>query len=486
VKGETTQDCIVGSGAAGGVLAMRLARAGRDVVVLEEGPEVDKSSFTQVEGEMFPLLFRDGGDQTTADGAVSVLQGRCLGGSTTINMGDCCPIEPEVLEHWRGHFGWSDWGGISNGDVDAAAERALREMGASRIPDAQINRNNALLRDGAKKLGLGGEPFLHNRVDCPGSGYCLIGCAYDAKRGALVAHLPVARAAGARIRGSSRVHGVMRRTDGRLDVLVDGGPTVTAERVFVCAGAVHTPGVLVRSGLKHRALGRNLTLQPQVPIAGFFADEVRFHRGIPQSWALTSTLSCTPEDGLGGYAVEAISTGPSMTASLMPVTFSELRSMVTMYTRMVAALCLVPDRPSGRVVWGDGRRPKIHYTIGDDVRDRLVAAMKTAAECWLASGAEEVLSLAVDAPRFRSPDDLAWFDSYRPRPCDMPLISAHPQGTCRMGPDEATSVVDLDFGVRGMDGVYTCDASVFPTTSSTHTMVPVQSMAHLLADLLGA
>ena len=64
------------------------------------------------------------------------------------------------------------------------------------------------------------------------------------------------------------------------------------------------------------------------------------------------------------------------------------------------------------------------------------------------------------------------------------MISAHPQGTCRMGPNPESSVVDMDFRVHGSDNVFVCDASLFPTTSSTHTMVPVMTMAHLLADSL--
>ena len=115
------QDVIVGSGAAGGVLAHRLSRAGRSVALVEEGPEVSKADFTQREDQMYALLHRDAGGQATVDGGVAVLQGRCLGGSTTVNMGDCVPITDGVIDHWRQHFGWGDWGGISNADIHAAA-----------------------------------------------------------------------------------------------------------------------------------------------------------------------------------------------------------------------------------------------------------------------------------------------------------------------------------------------------------------------------
>ncbi len=480
----TVQDVIVGSGAGGGVLAARLAEAGRSVCVLEEGPRVSKADFNQREGAMYNLLYRDAGSQLTKDGAISVLQGRCLGGSTTINQGDCVPIEGAVLDHWRGAFGWADWGGLTNADVARSAARAMAEMGAGPIPEEQLNRNNRLLADGAAAIGHRGGPLAHNRVGCVGSGYCLIGCAYDAKRGTLVAHLPRAEAAGAALWCGRRVDRVL--TDGHRAIGVGGaGFEVRAERVFLCAGPIHTPGILGRSGFEHRSLGANLSLQPQAPVVAIFADVVDFHRGIPQAWGLHDALTVTAEDGLGGYTLEPIAAGPAMTASLVPMPMPQLRPLLARYRHLAAALCLVPDRPTGRVVWGKGPRPKIDYVPSAEHRATLIEAMKTAARAYLAVGALEVRVPAVGAPVVKKEADLAGLDALPMRSNELPMISAHPQGTCRMGPGE-DCVVGLDFRVRGFDNLHVADASLFPTTSSTHTMVPTMSFVHLLADALGA
>ncbi len=479
----TVQDVIVGSGAGGGVLAARLAEAGRSVCVVEEGPRVSKADFNQREGAMYNLLFRDAGNQLTKDGGISVLQGRCLGGSTTVNQGDCVPMEAAVLQHWRQHFGWGDWGGISDGDVQAAAERALAEMGAGPIAPEELNRNNRLMAEGAAKLGLKGGPLAHNRVGCVGSGYCMIGCAYDAKRGTLVAHLPRAEAAGARLWCSKRVDRVL--LDGHRAVGVAGeGFEVRGERVFLAAGPIHTPGILQRSAVRPRALGRNLTLQPQAPIVARFADVVDFHRGIPQAWGLHSSLEVTAERGLGGFTLEPIAAGPAMTASLVPLPMPALRPLLAQYRHLAAALCLVPDRPQGRVIWGKGKRPKIDYRPSAEHHSTMIEAMKTAARIYLAAGALEVRVPAVGVPLVTSERDLSHLDRLPSRANDLPMISAHPQGTCRMGPGE-DCVVGLDFRVRGFDNLYVADASLFPTSSSTHTMVPVMAMVHLLADGLG-
>ncbi len=478
-----TQDVIVGSGAGGGVLAQRLAAAGRAVVLLEEGPEVGKADFNQRESDMYDLLHRDAGGQATANGAIAVLQGRCLGGSTTINMGDCVPIEEAVLDHWRQHFGWGDWGGISNDDVAAAARAVMADMGAGPIPPELVNRANGLLRAGAEKLGLQGSVLLHNRVGCTGSGYCLIGCSYDAKRGTLVSHIPDARAAGCQLMCDSRVDRVVR--EGDRAVAVEGaGFRVECERVFLCAGAIHTCGILARSALQSGGLGRHLSLQPQAPIVALFDEDVVFFRGVPQSYGVDGFLSATAEGGLGGYTVEGVATGPAMAASMIPGDMAQLRSVMSRYRQMAASLCLVPDRPSGVVKWGKRPRPTIQYDHDPVHLEVMRESLRTAARCYLAAGAKEVIPTGVEMTSIRSEADLGLIDHVSLRPCDQPMISAHPQGTCRMAGEEHDPVVGLDFKVRGTANVYVCDASLFPTTSSTHTMVPVMSMAHLLAASL--
>jgi choline dehydrogenase-like flavoprotein len=477
------QDAVIGSGAGGAVLAARLAEAGRAVLLLEEGPDIDKSGFNQRESDMYPLLYRDAGGQTTADGAISVLQGRCLGGSTTINMGDCVPCEGAVLRHWRRHFGWDDWGGISDADWAEAQARAMAELSASPIEDAALNRNNTLFRDGAARIGLSGRYLHHNRVGCTGSGYCLIGCAYDAKRGTLVAHLPRVRKAGGAIWCDARVE----RIDVGATTQVSGvGISVECERVFVCAGAVHTPGILARSGLGGSAVGKNLSLQPQAPVMALFPEPIDFFRGIPQAYVVDAKLTCDEEHGLGGFALEPVAAGPGMTGSMLPVPWAELVPLLARYRQAAANLCLVPDRPGGVVITKKGR-PKIRYAPDAAFIATLREAVKTAARAWLAAGADEVRLPAVFAGPVRAEADLAAWDALPLRSCDLAMISAHVQGTCRMGPiNRSDVVVAPDFRVRGTRNVYVCDASLFPTTASTHTMIPVMGMANLLAAQLGA
>ena len=83
---QLTADVIViGSGAGGAVVAYEMAKAGRDVLIIEAGPYVPSSEFTEDFTEAMDTLYAERGTQANVDGDLLVLQGRCVGGSTVIN-----------------------------------------------------------------------------------------------------------------------------------------------------------------------------------------------------------------------------------------------------------------------------------------------------------------------------------------------------------------------------------------------------------------
>jgi choline dehydrogenase-like flavoprotein len=482
-----TDVCVIGSGAGGGVAAAVLAQSMRDVLVLEEGPNVTGDEMTQREEEMYPLLYRDGGEQMTSDGGIAVLQGRAVGGSTVVNMADVVGISDGVLAHWAAHLGVDRYPADA---VQEAAEVCMEVIEANRIPAALVNRNNAVLLEGAAALGIEGDTFVNNRVGCVECGYCNIGCTYDAKRSVALTWIPKALDTGR----------VTVQADARVERLEWSGSRVTAvvgsvvrpphghavapfrveaDHFVLSAGAVHSPILLMRSGLDSGQVGRNLSLQPQVPVAAVFASEVVLFRGIPQSTYLDSAERVSAEAGLGGFRLEGVSAGPGMTAANMAFDAHEVHEFMGRFRHVAACLCLVPDRPSGRVDLGEHGRPEIHHTLSPEVHTTLMEAMATAARVYLAAGAEMVMLPFQDATPVRSETDLEQLARMRIQSTSTPLISAHPQGTCRMGPDPSSSVVGLDLFVHGIENLQVLDASIFPTTSSSHTMLPVMTFAWL-------
>jgi len=464
-----------------------LAELGREVVVLEEGPAVGRADFNQQEGDMYPLLYRDGGNQTTVDGGISVVQGRAVGGSTVVNMADVVPIPREIAEHWRDHHGLTRH---SISRILEVGESCARALGSNAIPEPSLNRNNALLLEGGRQLGLDGGAFDHNRVGCVGAGACMIGCAFDAKRSVALTWIPDAVATGqVLVQADARVASLEWSGDrvvAAVGHVIDqanqrplGAFRVEADRFVLAAGAIHSPLLLQASGLGGSQVGRNLVLQPQAPVAATFADPVVAFRGVPQASYLDSEEVKSAQTGLGGYRIEGIFATPAMTAATWGVHGAYVHEVMTKYAHTAGCLCLVPDEPAGSVTRLDNGRPKIETTYDAAWTRTLMTAIRTAARVYLAAGAEQVMLPFAGATPVRSEADLDQLERFRVAPNRLPLISAHPQGTCRMGPDPATSVVGLDGRVHGLANLQVLDASVFPTSSSSHTMIPTMTMAWL-------
>ncbi len=492
---ERVDVCVVGSGAGGGVAAAVFARAGRTVLVLEEGAFVRGAEMSQREDEMQPRLYRDSGEQYTEDGGVCVLQGRAVGGSTVVNAADVVRTPGPVLEHWARSFGVDRW---SLAELDAAAELCEATIGASAITPEAVNRNGQLLLAGGAAVGIAGGAFRHNRVGCMGSGYCLIGCAYDAKRSVALTWIPQALATGGCVLQTEAKAERVEVSGGRAVAVVGhlqdprtgarGAPfRVEAGQVVLAAGAIHSPLLLQASGLGGAAVGQNLSLQPQAPVSARFREEVVAFRGIPQAAFLDGREQISAEAGLGGFRLESISSGPAMVAVCSNRWGAELGRSMASFRHMAALLALVPDRPGGSVSAARDGRALIRYALQDEWRRELRAALRAAAEVYRAAGAEEVWVSVTGLPPLRAGDSLSVLDALPLRAGDLPLLSAHPQGTCRMGPDPATSVVDPELRLHGTPNLLVLDASVFPTSASSHTMIPVMSFAWLGAHAaLGA
>ena len=96
---------IVGTGAGGGTTAAILAAAGLSVVLLEEGPLKSSSDFRMREADAYPQLYQESAGRRTKDKAITILQGRCVGGGTTVNWTSSFRTPETTLAWWATHLG---------------------------------------------------------------------------------------------------------------------------------------------------------------------------------------------------------------------------------------------------------------------------------------------------------------------------------------------------------------------------------------------
>jgi choline dehydrogenase-like flavoprotein len=490
--------CIVGTGAAGAVVAYHAAAAGKNVVLLEEGPYVPGEEITHDEAAMTARLYKEGGLQTTVDLDLTILQGKCLGGSTLINNAICFRLNdptlsigaPDVLEAWE-RLGAR----IDRAKLESAFDRVermigvgpLREVQDAGVPPIEGSNARALLDGwaglvrkspelGRWKSGL----FRKNYNRCLGCGYCNFGCPYDRKMSMLETYIPKAIERGARVIVGCHAVGIgtsgrqatevrCRRRDGR-------GLTVKARAVVLSCGAIGSSVLLMKSGIT-KNVGARFSFNAGTPMLARFANAIQAFDGI-QMGAYVDLGECLPE---------SLFNPPLPFAVTLPGWFQVHFDRMKAYDRFASAGVLIGTEPNGRVKRTSLFRSlfgPVAYRMTEGDRQKLKRGMALLAQVFFEAGAETVYpatfaDVELEASRFRArPDDILPFLDERIRePEDLTLSSAHPQGGNAMSDDPSIGVVDSRFRVHGYDNLFVCDASVFPTTIRINPQLTIMAMA---------
>ena len=480
--------CVIGSGAGGAVIACHAARAGRSVVLVEEGPQVRGKQMSGRENAMSALLYKESGLQSTVDFGMSVLQGRVLGGTTLINNCICLRLDdPDIvrgdtLARWHDLGATVDPAGLAR-SYDAV-ERAIR---VARIPDTLDHGNGRLLLDGWRRLterGLGdpGLPaywFRKNYNGCGGAGVCNWGCPHDRKASALETYVTDAVAHGARVITECHAERIAVE-DGRATAVRvrhrDRELRVHARNVVVACGAIGSSVLLLRSGIR-RNVGTRLSFNAATVMLARFPERIDAYDGDQ----MTAYVDA------GDYLLESSFQPPVAHAISLPGWFRQHFDRMREYPRHASCGVVIGTDHNGRVkqipLLRDLLGPIDYRMTGRDL-EALKRGMTTAAQIYLAAGADYVLpSTFTDAPlpagEFSADDPRrirAHLDRAIRSPRDVTLNSSHPQGGNPMG-DRRIGAVDASFRVHGHSNLFVCDASVFPTTIRINPMLTIMAMA---------
>jgi choline dehydrogenase-like flavoprotein len=471
---------VVGSGAGGAVVAAELAEGGLDVAVMEEGGYHPSSEFNANAASMVRKLYRDGG-LTVALGRPPVIyaEGRCVGGSTVLNGGMSWRTPERILRSWNDDHHLAD---SLPHLMEPYFDRVEGFISAKLQAPDTASHDNELLRRGAEKVGWRYVENIRNQLHCAGTNNCAFGCPTDAKRSSLVSYIPRAVHFGARIYADAKVDRVLIErgravgVQGRV-VNFDGGGgyrfVVRARWVVVAAGAVHTPALLLRSGVRtpSKNVGRNLTLHPNVKVVGVFDEKVDGHKGVQQSYQVRQF----EEQGIGVMA--AVNLPPAILAMSFPMWGDQLRQALQQYNHMVTAGVLVEDSVTGRVRLAPGGRPVVSYQLTDPDIHRFQRGMALLSELLFEAGAKQVylpiegMDPITSLAQARAVPDLTI------KPNALEVATVHVMGTAAMGGDPSRHVCDSYGGVRTVSGLVVADASVFPSPIGVNPMETIMALA---------
>jgi choline dehydrogenase-like flavoprotein len=468
-----TDVLVVGSGAGGAVTAAVLAGAGRTVTVVEEGPWIDPDALEPFSIHEMEAKYRHGGlSAALGTPTIAYAEGRCVGGSTEINSGLYHRLPPELADEWRRTFAIDEFGP----DVlDRHATRIERDLSVSSLPGAPP-RSSALLERGAAKLGWRAKEFPRVfRYDDEGRGV---------KQTMTRTLIPRAVDAGARVVADCGVTRLVRRHDHIVGATChrqneDGEVeqvTVHAEHVFVCGGAIQTPALLQRSGLR-RGIGRGLRLHPTVKIAARFPHPVD-HSSVP----MHRITEFAPNLTIGGSASRR-----GHVAMALADSAADYRDALEHWDHVFVYYAAIRSDGDGRIIAIPGlRSPVVTYRLTNGDLSRLARGLVHLGELLLAAGAVELYPSVAGAPVVRRTDELVrWWDAVDRSHTN--LMTVHLTSSVRMGEARARTGTDSFGRVWGLENLYVNDASLLPDApgvnpQSTIMAIAARNAEHFLAS----
>ena len=324
-------------------------------------------------------------------------------------------------------------------------------------------------------------------------GYCGLGCRRAAKQSTLITYLQDAAARGARMVVDCDVRRVDLDRASASGVTARVGPhslTVRARTVVVAGGSIHSPALLLRSGITLPALGRYLALHPATAILAHMDEDVRPWTGTVQ--AHYSDQFADLNDGYG-FKFETVPIHPSLQALAAPwESAAQHRERMAQLPRTALVGILLRDRFGGRVSVDAQGNPVVDYRLSRYDAGHLRRAFDAAGELLEAAGAREIwaplarfISYRPGAARARE-EWLARVDSAGWGPNELLLVTFHQMASCRMGATARTSVVDAENRVWGIRNLYVADASTFPSASGVNPMLTVMAIAHRAAGVIAS
>ena len=488
---------IVGSGAGGGTAAEILAQAGLRIVLLEEGPLRSSRDFRMLEREAYPDLYQESASRKTADKAITILQGRCVGGGTTVNWTSSFRTPPATLAFWEREFG------LRGFDADAMTPWFERMEARLSIAPWTVapNANNQTLARGAAKLGIVTPAIRRNVKGCWNLGYCGMGCPTNAKQSMLVTTIPAALDRGATLVTRVRAHRFVfageevASLEGFAMDAAGTAPTsrkvIVRARTFVAAaGAIGTPAMLLRSGAPdpHALVGKRTFLHPSVVSAALMPGVVDGFAGAPQSIYSDHFLETQPIDGSMGFKLEAPPIHPLLTATTLPEDGTAHAEWMREFRHMQVLIALLRDGFNAASVGGtvrlrDDGTPVLDYPLTPFAWDGVRRAFLAMAEIQFAAGARKVSPAhGYGAPFTSLAAAKAAIDVFDLRPLYTRVVSAHVMGGAPFGSDATRSVVGVDGRHHHLRNLYVCDGSLFPTSIGANPQLSIYAFAARIAS----
>jgi choline dehydrogenase-like flavoprotein len=459
------------------------------------------------------------------DGTIRIRNGMGVGGGSQVNVDLCFAPTTEAIrtriEGWR-KAGYIAPDQFTQAELAREYEWVKHAIGTRTLTESEINANNRALWDGAKLSGLHPKLYSLNTYP-PGESPSPVTDKRSAESQLLMEALedtsnPLGMVPDADVRrvlfeddGHTR-HAIgvevrMRPTISEAGAIADPNGlklpegetfTVRARTVILAAGALGSPTVLLRSGLKNDQIGRGAVLHPSMPVMGRFDHPIDAMTGTEASVYVDDYLTDR------GYALESMADQPLYAALMSPGPALHSFEMIKAFRDLAGFGVMLIDtpQPGNRVLPDESGAPQIDYTLSAADKQRFAEGIAQAIRVMFKAGAKEVYlpttedllhgegqqsegnsEMGMQPQVLTSVEQAGLVEKNLKFIANRSVVtSAHMQATDKMGASPQNSVVGQDFHVWGTEDLYVVDGSVFPTSVGANPMQSIYTIAKIFAD----
>jgi choline dehydrogenase-like flavoprotein len=481
---------IIGTGAGGGTTAEILAKAGLKVILIEEGPLKSSNDFKMDERQAYKDLYQENAGRMNKDGSMSILQGRCVGGTTVINWTSSFRTPEQTLQYWADNF---DTKGASKEEMAPWFDKMEERLNIS-LWALPANENNAVLSRGADELGVPWKIIPRNVKGCWDLGFCGMGCPTNAKQSMLVTTIPSAMDEGSQLLYSARAERLIMNDDKVTGIEVTALDksyrptgvklTVKATTVVLAAGGINGPAMMLRSGAPDPKglIGKRTFLHPTSFSFASFEQDINAYYGAPQS-LYSDHFQWDNVSGPVGYKLEVPPLHPGLTSVLLMGHGEEQFDEINKLPNLNSMISLLrdgfdDDSEGGSIELASDGSAIVDYPINDYLWEGVKRSHLTMSELQFAAGAKAVRPAHTEAKWETSWEDSKAAINKLSYSASRALVgSAHVMGGMTMGENLDRCVVDSNGKYHYLDNLYVIDGSVFPTSIGANPQLSIYGMA---------
>lgn len=485
------QVVVVGSGAGGANVALRLCELGVDTLLLEMGAAYESHQFSSEDAVAVTQLWRESGTRVAMGNVSFLLPGaNALGGATVINAGICFRPPRSVTERWVQDDG-IEWAVPER--FDPVVDWVWQTMGVAPVPEPFLGAHNqqalAMMRGAGWQAGI----IERNAPGCVGCGVCYFGCPSGGKRSVDKAQIATAVAEyGLNVLTRARVEKVIvraRRARGVEGVLLDadghtvrGRFRVDAAAVVLAAGGIDTPVLLQRSGLGGPAegIGGQLHVHPGIGVIGYFPEKrLEIWKGVPQ----------------GAYSDEHFDDHMLYESSNLPasgfyVMGAKLGEDPTEWMRKYAHISLTGamfrDESPATVTAAPLGKALVRYRVSEVDLARYRRALQRLGEAYMAAGAAAIMPNLVGVGMVESLPEFRRIVEAATTPRKFLLYASHPHASVPMHASPKRGALSPRFSLHKVPNLYVADASIFPRALGVNPQITIMAAGRIAGDFVAA